>query len=50
MRQYTRSNYDYFKDEMCTLIFHSVPRLAIYDIDGRYGNVDRGIQIFLGAD
>ena len=34
MKQYNQSNFYYFKEPMCNLIFHSVPRLAIYDIDG----------------
>jgi hypothetical protein len=47
MRQYNQSNFTYFKESMCNIIFHSVPKLAIYDLDGRHGGADRGRNKFL---
>jgi hypothetical protein len=47
MKQYNQSNFTYFKETMCNLIFHSVPSLAIYDMDGKHGGSDRGRHDFL---
>lgn len=35
---------------MCALLFHCVPQLAIYDVDGTYGGAQKGQMSFESQD
>lgn len=46
MKLYHQSNYGYFSESMCRLLFHCVPRIAIYDVYLKNGGADRGQALF----
>ena len=46
MKQYHQINYNYFTENMCKLLFHCLPTLAIYGVGSGYGGAMAGMEEF----